>query len=126
MDKIFDILFPGIFFLVAGFFVYRIIKNKGIKSAMFSAHINTTVGEVSGIGQSMIDTMVKVHTLGNSGKTEGIGLEFVAKSMLSYQMVPISLSVSEAKNLINLLELATAGTDTGRAEPHNQAAAHRR
>lgn len=110
MDKIFDIIFPGIFILVAGFFVYRIIKNKGIKSAMFSEHINITVGEVSGIGQSMVDTMVKVHTLGNSGRTEAIGLEFVAKSVLSYQMVPISLSLTEAKNLINLLELATAGT----------------
>lgn len=114
MDKIFDVLFPIIFILVAGFFVFRIIKNKGLKSAMFSGHINMTVGEVTGIEQSMMTTMVKVHTLGNSGKTEGIGLEFVAKSMLSYQMVPISLSVTEAKNLINLLELATAGTETAK------------
>ncbi len=113
MDKIMDVLFPGIFLLVAGFFVYRIIKNKGIKSAMFSAHINTTVGEVAGIDQGMMTTMVKVHTLGNSGITEAVGLEFVAKSMLSYQMMPISLSIAEAKNLIEVLNIAVAGsTDT--------------
>lgn len=112
MDKILDVLFPAIFFLVAGFFVYRIIKNKGIKSAMFSAHINTTIGEVPGIDQGMMTTMVKVHTLGNSGNTEAVGLEFVAKSMLSYQMMPISLSISEAKNLIEALNTAVAGATT--------------
>ena len=113
MYKILNVLFPAIFFLVAGFFVYRIIKNKGIKSAMFSAHINTTVGEVPGIDQGMMTTIVKVHTLGNSGNTEAVGLEFVAKSILSYQMMPISLSISEAKNLIEALNTAVAGaTDT--------------
>jgi len=112
MDKIFDVLFPGIFILVAVYFVYRIIKNKGLKSAMFSAHINTTVGEVTGIDQGMMTTMVKVHTLGNSGNTEAVGLELVAKSMLSYQMMPISLSVADTKNLIEVLNIAVAGATT--------------
>ena len=35
-----------------------------------------------------------------------MGLEFVAKSFVSYQMLPLALSESEARNLIRFLENA--------------------
>ncbi len=111
MEGLFDYLFFGVFALIIGNFVYRIIKNGGFKAAMFSQRIIRTVGEVSGQKQSLMSTTVKVHALGNGARPQAIGLEFVSKSALSYQMVPTSLSVQEARKLISLLEAAMAGAE---------------
>ena len=111
MDNWFEYLFWGGFALVFGSFIYRIIKNGGLKAAMFSQRIIRTVGEVSGLKQSLMSNTIKVHTLGSGSRPQAIGLEFVSKSMLSYQMVPASLSVQEARKLISLLEAAVAGAE---------------
>lgn len=111
MEGWFDYLIGGIFILVIGNFIYRIIKNGGLKAAMFSQRIIRTVGEVSGQKQSLMSTTVKVHALGSGSRAQAIGLEFVSKSFLSYQMVPATLSVAEARKLISVLESAVAGAE---------------
>jgi hypothetical protein len=45
-----------------------------------------------------------------SPPTKSVGLEFVAKSVASYHMVPISLSLADAKKLIDLLQVAVGVT----------------
>jgi hypothetical protein len=54
---------------------------------------------------------VKVHTLGGDSTEKAIGLEFVAKSIASYEMMPVTLSVAEAKKLATLLQAATSGSN---------------
>lgn len=112
MENWFDYVIGGIFILVVGNFIYRIIRNGGFKAAMFSQRIIRTVGEVSGQKQSLVSTTVKVHALGSGSRPQAIGLEFVSKSILSYQMVPATLSVEQTRKLIAVLEAAVAGAET--------------
>ncbi|MDD2942325.1 MAG: hypothetical protein PHC51_05085 [bacterium] len=101
-----QILFLAFFAFPIGFLLYRIIKHGGFKAAMFGAPIESTVGEVHGSGRKLIKLAIKVHKLGGSNHDKTIGLEVVAKTVGSYQMLPVSLSLSEARNFIKLLESA--------------------
>lgn len=102
-----------LFFLgVVGLMLFKVFKFGGFKAAMFGAPIERTVGEVEGSGSRMMNLTVKVHRLGG-GSDKAIGLELVAKSFASYQMMPITLSVAEAKKLAQLLDAASRGVSTG-------------
>jgi hypothetical protein len=104
-QSIFPFFFIAFLTLVVGSFVYKIIRNGGFKGAMFGAPIKKTEGEVEGTNSSRIMSVsVRVHALGGDSPNKAIGLEFVAKSFASYQMMPVVLSKSEARKLIALLE----------------------
>jgi hypothetical protein len=101
------ILFAFIAFTI-GSFIFKIFKNGGFKAAMFGAPIERTVGEATATNSSRImSAVVRVHVLGGQSTDKAVGLEFVAKSFASYQMLPVSLSKVEARKLIMLLESAT-------------------
>lgn len=102
-------VFLGFFLLVIGTFVVKIVKHGSFKGAMFGASIRRTVGEASSRGGKFASTMIRVHTLDGDSEHKAVGVEFVAKSALSYQMIPCSLSVAETKKLISLLESAVRG-----------------
>jgi hypothetical protein len=106
------ILFFAIFALVAGSFIYRALRHGGLKRAMFGAKIERTIGHVDCGGVKFGSMSLKVHTLSGVSPAKVIGIEMVAKTFASYQMMPITLSVSEAKKLATLLQTA--------AEPHNR------
>ena len=74
---------------------------------MFGAGIRLTVGEVKGKGWSLMSekTTLKVHVL-DAAPEKAVGLEFVAKSIASYQMTPFSMSATEARKLIAHLQAA--------------------
>jgi hypothetical protein len=92
--------------LVVGPFLFRIYKN-GLKGAMFGAPLGQTVGEVSGSGNSIMSFTLRVYVLGGDSPEKAVGLEIVAKSVASYQMMPISLSTENVRKLIMFLESAT-------------------
>lgn len=99
----------GLFLLAAGFILYRALRHGGLRGAMFGASVRRTPGEVGGEGQGPVSTRVKVHLLGEESAPEpAVGLELVAKSFASYQMMPVTLSPSEARKLVALLEQATS------------------
>lgn len=103
MEHLFWLVFVGIFL----FFAYRMFKYKGLKGAMFGAEIVNTVGEVQGKGQGPLSLALKVHSLKPETTSQSlVGIELVAKSIASYEMMPITLSASEAQHLITLLERA--------------------
>ena len=103
MDNLFQIVFVSILI----FFLYRTFKYKSLKGAMFGAEILHTVGEVQGKGQSFLSLALKVHTLKSDRVSHGlVGIEIVAKSFASYQMMPVTLQTTEAQKLITLLESA--------------------
>jgi len=101
-------IFIGIITLTFGSFIFKIVKNGGFKAAMFGAPIVRTIGEVAAANPSrMMNVAVKVHLLGGESADKAVGLEFVARSFASFQMMPVSLSKIEARKLIMLLESAT-------------------
>jgi hypothetical protein len=107
----FPFIFLGVVFLILGSFIFKIIKNGGFKAAMFGAPIERTVGDVTGSSPSRIMSVaLRVHVLGGESPDKAVGLEFVAKSFASYQMMPVSLSKVQARKLITLLESATQST----------------
>lgn len=105
MEFKFEYLFFGVFAVIAGSFIIKMIKHGGFKAAMFGAGIKNTVGEVSGNGPKLMNLSLKVHELDGS-PDKAVGLEFVAKSFGGYQMTPITLSASEAKKLTDLINNA--------------------
>ena len=100
-----NLVFLSVFGAVAAYFIFRFLKFGGFKGAMFGARIQRTVGEAEGSGGSVMKTLVRVHVL-DGGPDKAVGLEFVAKSFASYQMVPVTLSDSEARELIRALQSA--------------------
>jgi len=106
MDSGFEVLFFAVFAAVIGFFVYRMFRHGGFKAAMFGARIDRTVGEVSGEKQGPVGVALKVHILRREATEKLVGIEFVAKSFASYQMMPITLSASQAQQLASLLNEA--------------------
>ena len=103
MDDGFQPLFFIVFFGIAGYFIYRIIRHGGLKAAMFGARIDRTVGEVSGERQGPTGVALQVHILRRNAAEKLVGVEFVAKSFASYQMMPVTLSVAQAQQLASLL-----------------------
>lgn len=82
---------------------------KWFKAQMFGGKILQTIGSVKGRSKGPINYELKVHILEEKelGSSKSIGIELVVKSFLSYQMVPITLSLQEARKLITLLEEAS-------------------
>lgn len=83
-------------------FIYRMIKHGGFKAAMFGAGIKNTLGQVSGSGPKLINSSLRVHALDKSPE-RAVGIEFISKSIGSYQMTPITLSATEARKLAEFI-----------------------
>lgn len=105
-DEVVRYLFGAVFVFVIGAFVYKAVKNGGLRGAMFGAPIIATVGEVSASKGALVRMVVKIHKLGADTGDKTVGLELVTKSVASYQMMPISLSKAEARKLASFLESA--------------------
>ena len=106
MGNIPQALFFVVFAGIVGFFAYRMFRFGGVKAAMFGARIHRTIGEVGGEKQGPVGVTLKVHILRRETAEKLIGVELTAKSFASYEMMPITLSVSQAKQLVSLLESA--------------------
>lgn len=104
-EQIGPILFGALFLAVVAFMARGFFKHGGLKGMMFGARIRRTVGEVEGAKTFMMKAGLKVHAL-DGGPDKAIGVELVAKSVASYQMMPVTLSVPEARKLIAHLQAA--------------------
>lgn len=109
-ENLSTILIFGTVALGLGAVLYKIVQHGGFKGAMFGARIDRTVGEVAGGGVKLMKVRLRIHKLGG-GLDRAVGVELVAKSFASYQMMPVTLSNAEARRLIGLLEVATGGPD---------------
>jgi hypothetical protein len=78
------------------------------KSKMFGGRILQTLGSVSGNGKGSVSVELKIHLLEDSKSNDGkaIGIEIVAKSLLSYQITPCTLSTEKCVELQRLLSRA--------------------
>lgn len=105
IEQIFPFLFGAAFLAVLVHFGRGFFKHGGFKGMLFGARIRRTVGEVEGAKTLMMKAGLKVHAL-DGGPEKAIGVELVARSMASYQMMPVTLSVPEARKLIAHLQAA--------------------
>ena len=106
-DHLFPYLFPALIVLIGASLLFRMVKYGGLRGATFGARIDATLGEVDLPRSSLVSKKIRVHVLQHD--TEQIGLEFVARSVASWQMMPFSLTRAEAHELIVLLQRATGG-----------------
>ncbi|WP_157572106.1 hypothetical protein [Hydrogenophaga taeniospiralis] len=106
MNWLIENLFWIPFLVIPGYLLFRMIRYGGVKAAMFGAKIEKTLGEVEGHPQRPVSLRLKVHVLDGGSSDKAVGLELIAKSFASYQMMPVTLSVVEAKKLSSLLQSA--------------------
>jgi len=106
MDFAPETLFFVVVAAIVAYFGYRMVRHGGFKAAMFGARIYRTVGEVSAEKQGPMRIALKVHVLQRDPSEKLIGIELVAKSFASYQMMPVTLSVNQAEQLASLLQNA--------------------
>jgi hypothetical protein len=83
----------------------KLYDTVGSKGAMFGAKIERTIGQVD-CDVKFGSMVLKVHKLSGGHSEKAIGIEMVAKTFASYDMMPMTLSASEAKRLATLLEAA--------------------
>ena len=102
-------LFFVVFAGFVGYFIYRMLRYGGLRGAMFGAKVERTVGEVPARKQGLLSTVIKVHLLNRDTPEILVGLEFVAKSITSYEMTGFALSAVDAQKLALLLQEAARG-----------------
>ena len=100
------LIFFAIAAAIAGSFAYKALKYGGFKAAMLGGRIEQTVGEVEGLGQGPVTVKLRVHALTDDDGDRAVGIEIVATSIASYQMLPITLTERRAKDLIALVQEA--------------------
>jgi hypothetical protein len=101
-----DLIFYAIFGSVLAYFAYSVVRHRGFKAAMFGAKIVSSVGQVSVKRRGLISQKLRVHILGGGAADRAVGLELSSSAPGAWSMTPISLSVSEAAELVALLEEA--------------------
>ncbi len=112
-DNFFYVAFAVATIAIGGTFVYRMVKYGSLKAVFFGAPIRRTLGEVSGSAE-VATVSIKVHLL-DGGDERALGLEIVVKSTASYQMMPVTLSRTEARKLGALLQSPAIGVQASLA-----------
>ena len=97
-----SLVFFAVIAVLLGRLAYYILKYGGLKAAMFGGHIGRTVGEVRGT-RRLGNVKLRVHTLSDGSEDRAVGIELVATTIGSYQMLPITLSAKGVEELIALL-----------------------
>ncbi len=101
-----DWLFLAILAFMGLWILVRSTRFGSFRGGLFGARIQATVGEVTGSRPGYVQRTVRVHIL-DGPPERAVGLEVVWKTFASYGMHPVTLSLSEARNLSSLLEVAT-------------------
>lgn len=103
---------PAVLFFVAlilalvAVLLWPLVKYGGWKAASFGAKISRTVGEVPGVRRGLFTVTVKVHRLVEGATDRAVALEVVAKSPLSYQVMPVTLTEAATRDLVKMLDEA--------------------
>jgi hypothetical protein len=101
-------IFYVFFGLVAAWMLFKIIKHRGFKGAMFGAVVRELSSEMELESRGIIKTTLKVHVLEPHEADRGphVGVEIVHASFGSWEMHPISLTRTEAQRLSEQLAQA--------------------
>ena len=102
----FQLMFFGVFALVAGSFLFRRLKYGSWTGAFLKGSIEQTYGEVVLSGGVASSQVLKVVELRDGNGQAFIGLVITAKAPLAASMTPYRLSKDQARELSGLLSLA--------------------
>jgi hypothetical protein len=105
-------IFFAFFAFVAGSFLYKIVRNRGIRGAMFGAAVRESVADIELPRRGMIKTRVKVFELDRNADGMAVGVEVVHSTVGSWQSVPVSLSAANARHLADMLIHAASKAET--------------
>ena len=104
-------IFSFIWFIIVGLvavnLLYHVVKNRGLKGAMFGAPVSRTVGELDFGRKGMVRTRLRVHRL-ESGEANSpqVGLELITTSFMGFGMRGIPLTREQARSLSGYLSEA--------------------
>ena len=99
-----EFIFFGLFGLVVLWVAFSFLTKRG-RGMMFGGTIIKSWDGVAG-KRKIVTARVKVHAVDSSTNARIVGLELSNSTFGSYQMVPISLSATEALALARLIEQA--------------------
>ncbi|MCK9200718.1 MAG: hypothetical protein M0P59_04400 [Gallionella sp.] len=105
MEDYFVLVFVLLFL---AWFIFLMFTKKG-KGLFFGGNIVETIGDKVGSKRGIVNANVKVHVIETNLPIPNkyqVGLELSQSSVASYQMMPVTLSINEAKVLINMLNEA--------------------
>jgi hypothetical protein len=105
------------FGLVAANLLFKVVRNRGLRGALFGAPVKGTIAELELEQRGLVSTKLRIHQLDTSqgGGGPEIGLEVVYKTFASWEMKPVSLSREEARKLAAALVTAADQTTSVRA-----------
>ena len=105
MDLLIE-LWPVLIFIVfVAAFLFFVISKKG-KGMMFGGEIIHTINGNPQGKRRIITTGVKVHVVQAAPMVRFVGLEINQSGGLSWQMIPISLPISDARLLADMINQA--------------------
>ena len=109
--------FEYVFFLIFGVvianLVFKMVKHRGMRGALFGARVMRTVGEVDLGHRGMVRTKLKVHCFEPSDPgSPSVGVELVAASFGGFGMTPIPLTREQARALAAFLTQAVDESGT--------------
>lgn len=100
-------LFFLVFGLGAAYFAFQVVRNRGLRGAMFGARLVRTIGELDLGRRGMVRTTLKVHCLEpRDSASPTVGVELVATSYGGFGMTPIALTSEQASGFAALLAQA--------------------
>ena len=106
----FDYIVPALFLLIAGFFVFRIVRHGSLTGALLGGHIIRTVGEVSLSKNGFSSRVLKVQIMEAAvGEKPSVALSIISKAFLAASTVPFKLTAAQAQELAQLLQQASGG-----------------
>ena len=83
--------------------VFRIFRYKGWSAALMGAEIAETAGHAMAASSLGFAVEARVHRLSSPAPYRSVGLELVERVAGSYRVLPVTMSVTEARNLAELL-----------------------
>jgi hypothetical protein len=94
--------------------VYKLVRNRGWRGAMFGAPVKRQVGMLELDRRGMVKTKLEVHVLEPREPTEGphVGVSVIRSSVGSWQAQPVSLTRSEARRLADDLRQAADASES--------------
>jgi len=103
---LFSYVFPAIFLLVVGRFLYGRFKHGSWTGSFLRGRIDRTIGEVT-LSSGFVTQTLTVHAMrAQAGEEDFVAMTLVAKALLGASMHPYKLTKGQARELANYLAQA--------------------
>lgn len=114
------VILLAFFGFAAAQLVFRVLKNRGYKGALFGAPVRDVVGELQVRARGAANMTLKVHTLERNPDRDGpeVGIDISASPLAPWAMRPVALTAQQARSLAGLLSRAADAADAQGPRPN--------